>query len=73
MLVDFESEPTKFFGIKSQQIADDESLTIHLSQEATISALVEELGREDVNSVHPLYRSGCPVVNITSAHHPPHL
>ena len=58
MLVDFEGEPTKFLGMKWQQIADDESLTIHLSQEADISALVEELGLEDANSVHTPYIYG---------------
>ena len=53
MLVEFEGGPTKFLGMKWQQIADNESITIHLSQEATISALVEELGLEYANSVHP--------------------
>ena len=53
MLVDFEGEPKKFLGMKCQKIADDDSLTIHLSKEATIRVLVEELGLEDVNSVHP--------------------
>ena len=53
MLAEFEGEPTKFLGMKWQQITDYESLTIHLLQEATISALVEELGLEDANSVHP--------------------
>ena len=55
--------------MKWQKIAYDESLTINLSQEATISALVEELGIEDANSVHTSYRSRCPVDNILSADH----
>ena len=50
--------------MKWQQIADDDSLTIHTSQEATISVLVKELGLEDANSVRPPYRSGCPVDKI---------
>ena len=58
MLVYFEGETKNFLGMKWQQIADDESLAIHLLQEATISALVEEIGLEDVNSVHTPYRSG---------------
>ena len=61
----------KLFGMKWQQIADDESLTIHLSQESTISTLVEELVLEDVNSVQTPYRSGCPVDKIPSADHLP--
>ena len=71
MLVDFEGEPTKFLGMKWQQISDDESLTIILSQEVTISALVEELGLEYANSVPTPYRYGCPVDKIMSAHHLP--
>ena len=71
MLVDFEGESKKFLGIKWQKISDDESHTIHLSQEATISVLVEELGLEDINSVHTPYISGCPVDNIPSADHLP--
>ena len=47
--------------MKWKQIANDQSLTIHISKEATISALVEELGLEDANNVHPPYRPGCPV------------
>ena len=38
--------------MKWHKIADDDSLTIYLSQEATISALVDELGLEDANIVH---------------------
>ena len=53
MLVEFECEPKKVLGMKWQKIADNESLTIHLLQEATICALVEELDLEDANSVHP--------------------
>ena len=71
MLVDFEGEPKKFLGMKWQKIVDDESLTIYLSQDATISALVEELGLEDVNSVYTPNRSGCPVDKIPSAYHLP--
>ena len=71
MLVDFEGEHKMFSGMKWQQIADDESLTIHLSQESTISALAEELGLEDANSVHTLYISGFPVDKIMSADHLP--
>ena len=41
MLVDFEAEPKKFLGMKWQKIADDDILTINMSQEATISVLVE--------------------------------
>ena len=41
-----------WLGMKWHKIADDDSLTIYLSQEATISALVDELGLEDANIVH---------------------
>ena len=71
MLVDFEGEPKKFLGVKWHKIADDESLTIHLSQEAKIRALVEELVLEDANSVPTPYRSGCPLEKIPSADHLP--
>ena len=71
MLVDFEGEPKKFLGMKWQQIIDDESLTIHLSQEATISALVEEIFLEDANSVYTPYISVCPVDKIIYADHLP--
>ena len=71
MLVEFEGETKKILGMKWKQIADDESLTIHLSQEATIIALVEELGRQYANSVHTPYIFGCPVDNISFADHLP--
>ena len=58
-------------GMKWQKIADYHILTIHLSQEATIRALVEELFLEDTNSVHTPYRSGFPVDNIPSTYHLP--
>ena len=73
MLVEFEGEPKKFLGMKCQKIADDESLTNHLSQEATISALVEELSLEDAKSVHTPYISGCPIDKIPYADHLPPL
>ena len=57
--------------MKWQKIADDESLTINLSQEVTISAIVEELGPEYANSVHPPYRSIFTVDKIPSEDHPP--
>ena len=57
MLVDFEGGPTKYLFMKWQQIVDHGSLTIHLLQESTISAIVEELGLEDANSFHAPYRS----------------
>ena len=70
-LADFEGEPKIFLGMKCQQVADNESLTIHMLQESTISMLVEELGLEDANSVHPPYISGCPVDKIMSVDHLP--
>ena len=69
MLVDFKGEPKKFLGMKWQKIADDQSLNIHMSQKATIRSLVEELGLEDADSVHPPYISWCPVDKITSVDH----
>ena len=71
MLVDFEGDLKMFLGMKWQQIADDESLTIHLPKEATIRAIVEKIGLVDANSVPTPYRSGCPVDNIPSADHLP--
>ena len=43
MLVEFESELKNVLGMKWHQIAYDDILTIHMQQEANISALVEEL------------------------------
>ena len=71
MLVDFEGKPEKYLCMKWHQIEDDEILTIHLLQEVTIIALVEELGLEDANSVHTPYRSGFSVDNIPSTYHLP--
>ena len=56
MLVHYEGEPKMVLGMKWRKISDNEIITIHLFQDATISALVEELGLEDANSVHPPYR-----------------
>ena len=71
MLVDFEGDLKMFLGMKWQQIADNESLTIHLPKEATIRAIVEELGLVDANSFPTPYISGCPADKIPSADHPP--
>ena len=71
ILVVFEGEPKTFLSLKWQKIADDKSLTIHLSQETNSSTLIEELGLGYLNSVHTPCRYGCPVDNITSAYHPP--
>ena len=73
MLIDFEGEPKKFLGMKWQKIADDDILTIHLSQEATTSALVEEICLEYTNIVHPPLRSGYPFDKIPSTDHLPPL
>ena len=71
MLVDFEGKPKNYLCMKWHQIEDDEILTIHLLQEVTIIALVEELGLEDANSFLTPYRSGCPVNKIPSVDHLP--
>ena len=71
IIADFEVELKNVLGMKWQQISDYKILTIHLLQEATISTLVEELGPEDVNSVHPPYISGYPVNKIVSVDHLP--
>ena len=71
MPIEFKGEPKNIFGVKWQQITDDQILAIHLSPEATIIAIVEEIGLEDKNSVQNPYMSGCSVDKIPSVDHLP--
>ena len=73
MPIEFKGEPKNIFGVKWQQITDDQILAIHLSPEATIIAIVEEIGLEDKNSVQNPYMSGCSVDKIPSVDHLPPL
>eukprot|EP00957_Ditylum_brightwellii_P001459 113782-Ditylum_brightwellii.AAC.1 len=47
-----------------EQLKQDNDVSIFLSQEATINALIQDLGLESANIVHTPYRSGCSVNKI---------
>eukprot|EP00957_Ditylum_brightwellii_P035917 2721907-Ditylum_brightwellii.AAC.1 len=64
MLVEFDHEPKNFLGMRLEQLKQDNNISIFLSQEATIDALIHDLGLESANIIHTLYRSGCPVDKI---------
>eukprot|EP00957_Ditylum_brightwellii_P125125 9538337-Ditylum_brightwellii.AAC.2 len=64
MLVEFIGKPTHFLGIHFETIKKADAVTIFMSQEATIEALVEDLNFMTANPTRIPYRSGYPVDKI---------
>eukprot|EP00957_Ditylum_brightwellii_P073733 5603152-Ditylum_brightwellii.AAC.1 len=57
MLVEFIGEPTHFLGIQFETIKEADAVTIFMSQEATIEALIEDLNLMTANPTRTPYRS----------------
>eukprot|EP00957_Ditylum_brightwellii_P088866 6766791-Ditylum_brightwellii.AAC.1 len=64
MLVEFIGKPTHFLGIHFETVKEEGVVTIFMSQEATIKALIEDLNFTTANTTQAPYRSGYPVDRI---------
>eukprot|EP00957_Ditylum_brightwellii_P113233 8635269-Ditylum_brightwellii.AAC.1 len=64
MLVDFIDDPTHFLGLQIETVKEENDLTIFLSQQASIEALIDELELALANTSQTPYRSGYPVDKI---------
>eukprot|EP00957_Ditylum_brightwellii_P133577 10184730-Ditylum_brightwellii.AAC.1 len=71
MFVDFDKDPVFFLGMRIDQIVEKDDLSIFLSQEARIDALLEEFNLITANPVPPPYCAGYLVDKIfNTTHHP---
>eukprot|EP00957_Ditylum_brightwellii_P062822 4766902-Ditylum_brightwellii.AAC.1 len=64
MLVDFVDDPTHFLGLRIETPEEENDITIFLSQEASIEALIKELNLALASTGQTPYRSGYPVDKI---------